>query len=66
MENKNFKEELFREYELKRADALERKNIETKNAYEKRHFFKKCSKMAKKYEQIMNKIKKCSAKIDLF
>lgn len=35
MENKNFKEELFREYELKRADALERKNIETKTAYEK-------------------------------
>ena len=34
MENKNLKEELFREYEYKRADALERKNIETKTAYE--------------------------------
>ncbi len=35
MEKRNFKEELFREYELKRADALERKNEETKKAYEK-------------------------------
>ncbi len=35
METKNLKEELFREYELKRADALEKKNIETKIAYEK-------------------------------
>ena len=34
MEKKNFKEELFREYELKRADALERKNEEIKKAYE--------------------------------
>ena len=31
----NIKEKLFREYEFKRADALEKKNIETKKAYEK-------------------------------
>lgn len=35
MDKKKIKEELFREYELKRADALEKKNIETKFAYEK-------------------------------
>ncbi len=35
MDNKKLKEEIFREYELKRADALEKKNIETKKAYEK-------------------------------
>ena len=34
MEKINFKEELFREYELKRAVSLERKNEETKKAYE--------------------------------
>ena len=32
MEKINFKEELFREYELKRAVSLERKNEETKKA----------------------------------
>ncbi len=35
MENKKLKDELFRDYEIKRADALEKKNIKTKEAYEK-------------------------------
>ncbi len=35
MDKNKIKEELFREYEMKRANALEKKNIETKLAYKK-------------------------------
>lgn len=35
MEKKKIKDELFRDYEIKRADALEKKNIRMKMAYEK-------------------------------
>lgn len=35
MDNKKLKDELFRDYEIKRADALEKKNILTKTTYEK-------------------------------
>ena len=35
MDKKRIKEELFREYEVKRVNALEKKNIETMMAYDK-------------------------------